>query len=175
MIFKPPTPIDLNAVVALPRVFLAGAIDQGTAPNWQSQVEAPLDALGAAVFNPRRDDWDATWVQSIKNAQFREQVEWELDAMNCADTIAMNFVAGYPSPITLLELGLFAGEDKLIVHCPDGFWRKGNVEVVCDHHGIELVESLDALIAAVIERVQDRTSYLTESRKALALHDERRK
>jgi hypothetical protein len=51
-----------------------------------------------------------------------------------------------------LELGLFARSGKRVVGCPDGFWRKGNVEVVCDHYGIPMVEGL----ADLIERVRLR-------------------
>jgi hypothetical protein len=33
------------------------------------------------VLNPRREDWDSSWIQSIDNPQFREQVEWEIYAL----------------------------------------------------------------------------------------------
>lgn len=49
------------------------------------------------------------------------------------------------SPISLLELGLHANSKKLWVVCPDGFWRKGNVEVVCSLYDIPLFNSLDEL------------------------------
>ena len=68
------------------------------------------------------------------------------------------YVEAYPepdtkAPITLLELGLFAGSGKLIVCCPAGFWRKGNVEVVCRRFGVPMVADLDALAVAVHERI----------------------
>jgi hypothetical protein len=41
------------------------------------------------------------------------------------------------APITLLELGLFAQSDKkIVVCCPDGYWRKGNVDILCSRLGI---------------------------------------
>ena len=49
------------------------------------------------------------------------------------------------SPISLLELGLFAHSKKLLVVCPDGFWRKGNVEVVCSQYDIPLFDSIEDL------------------------------
>ena len=55
--------------------------------------------------------------------------------------------------ITLLELGLFARSGKLIVCCPDGFWRKGNVEVVCARYNVLLLDSLPALIDEVRRRL----------------------
>src|SRR5262249_13162647 len=59
------------------------------------------------------------------------------------------------SPITLLELGLFARSGKLVVCCPVGFWRRGNIEVVCARYGIPLVDSLKALIDLVRRRLAD--------------------
>ena len=50
------------------------------------------------------------------------------------------------SPITLLELGLFSRTGKLIVCCQEGFWRKGNVDIVCKKYNIKQVENLSELI-----------------------------
>jgi len=87
-----------------PHVFLAGSIEMGKAENWQKRVAEAL--TDATVLNPRRDDWDSSWKQSIKNQKFRKQVEWELGAQQDADLILMHFEPGTQSPITLLELGL---------------------------------------------------------------------
>ena len=53
------------------------------------------------------------------------------------------------SPISLLELGLFADKYKLIVYCPEGFWRKGNVDIVCKRYNVTQVNSLDELITEI--------------------------
>lgn len=58
----------------------------------------------------------------------------------------MYFDPNTKSPISLLELGLHAREQKLIVLCPEGFWRKGNVDVVCEYYGINQVDTFDELI-----------------------------
>lgn len=133
-------------------IFLAGSIEMGLAENWQERVVGALGALDILVLNPRRAHWDASWEQSIDNPQFREQVEWELDALHAADMVAMYFVPETKSPITLLELGLHAASvpEKLIVCCPKGFWRKGNVDVVCKRYGVRQAESLEALISETI-------------------------
>ena len=99
-----------------------------------------LDDLPIVILNPRRDEWNASWTQSIANPQFREQVEWELNAQEQATIIGSYFAPATKAPITLLELGLFARSGKLIVCCPDGYWRKGNVEVVCAKFGVPLAE-----------------------------------
>ena len=128
-------------------IFLAGSIEMGAAVNWQEQVTAALDGKDLTILNPRRDDWDSSWVQSIENLQFREQVEWELNALDRADCIIMYFDPNTKSPISLLELGLYARTSKLIVCCPAGFWRRGNIQIVCAHYGIPFIETLEDLIA----------------------------
>lgn len=130
-----------------PKIFLAGSIEMGKADNWQFRVESELDEY-AIIFNPRRDDWDSTWIQSIDNPKFREQVEWELDALHLSDIIAMYFDPNTMSPISLLELGLFARTGKMIVCCPDGYWRKGNVDIVCKRYDVKQVDTLEQLIEA---------------------------
>ena len=48
------------------------------------------------------------------------------------------------SPITLMELGIHAHGSKIIIMCcPDGFYRKGNVEIVCDRYAIMCFNELD--------------------------------
>jgi hypothetical protein len=130
-------------------VFLAGSIEMGTADDWQARLIArlPRDAI---ALNPRRADWDASWRQSIDEPKFREQVEWELDGLERADVIAMWFAPETKAPITLLELGLFARSGKVIVGCPDGYWRKGNIEVVCARFGCELATDWDAFVTRVL-------------------------
>ena len=40
------------------------------------------------------------------------------------------------------------------VCCPDGFYRKGNVEIVCDRLKIPLIETWDEFVAKAIEKLQ---------------------
>lgn len=124
-------------------IFLAGTIEMGKAIDWQKQIEETLSDINIDIFNPRRDDWDASWEQHIDNPQFFEQVTWELDHLDEADIIFLYFVPGMMSPISLLEFGLYAQTRKLVVVCPDGFWRQGNVEVVCKRYNIPFFRSLD--------------------------------
>jgi len=124
-------------------LFLAGSIEMGTAENWQERTQKLLEETHWIILNPRRDDWDSSWKQDISNPQFKEQVKWELTAMERADCILMHFDPSTKSPITLLELGLHANGEKLVVSCPDGFWRKGNVQIVCKEYKIPLFNSLE--------------------------------
>lgn len=138
-----------NYVLDKPSLFLAGSIEMGVAENWQDKVGKALIDTDLILLNPRRDNWDSTWEQRMSNPQFKEQVTWELDAMEQATGIIMYFDPATKSPISLLELGLHASRNKLIVCCPDGFWRKGNVEIVCDRYSIPLMNTLDELIEYV--------------------------
>lgn len=136
---------------SFPVVFLAGSIEMGKAIDWQSEISLSLEAISPLVWlcNPRRLQWDSSWVQSIHNPLFKEQVDWELDHLDRADLAVFYFQPDTLSPITLMELGhRLASQDvrqKTIVACPDGFWRKGNVEILCARYGIEVLNSLEDL------------------------------
>jgi Nucleoside 2-deoxyribosyltransferase like len=151
-IIKPPAPLTLHDGER--SLFLAGSIEMGAAELWQTEVERALVDEEVVILNPRRDQWDASWEQSIRHPMFREQVEWELSGQELATIIALYFAPTTRAPITLLELGLFAHSGKQVVCCPAGFWRRGNVEIVCGRHGIPMVDSLPALIDLVRLRLK---------------------
>lgn len=142
MIFKPPRNIATRDRDKR-SIFLAGSIEQGKAENWQERLEK-LHENKYNVFNPRRDDWDSSWEQNIESPQFNQQVKWELTALDQSDIIVFYFSPGTQSPISLLELGLYANSNKkMYVICPEGFWRKGNVDIICEKYDIQLLNSLD--------------------------------
>lgn len=139
-------------------VFLAGTIDMGNSVDWQqkfiNQANAEENLSDVVVFNPRRASWDHSWTQSIENIQFSEQVNWELDAMENADVILLFLEGNSKSPISMMELGLFADSGKLMVCCEGGFWRKGNVDIVCKRKGIDQYQTLHELSTAVIAKLK---------------------
>lgn len=141
-------------------IFLAGSIEQGQAENWQSYVEKFFKNKtffnnDFILFNPRRDSWDSSWKQEKSNPNFYEQVNWELDALDRADEIIMYFDPKTKSPTSLLELGLYANSGKLRVICPKGFWRKGNVDIVCEKYNIPLYEDLLKCLVSLINSEKD--------------------
>lgn len=141
LVIKSPNPIAGDHYGS--SIFLAGSIEMGTAENWQERIEKDLENESVTIFNPRRDDWDSSWKQEIQNPQFYQQVTWELDALERSDVIAMYFDPNTKSPISLLELGLFAATDNVVVYCPEGFWRKGNVDIVCQRAGVPVHTNYD--------------------------------
>ena len=143
-VFLPPNPLTKRK-----SVFLAGSTEMGLAENWQQRVIKAVSEFDIDIFNPRRVDWDSSWEQTIQNKQFNAQVTWELDALDEATHILMYFDPATKSPISLLELGLYAATGKLIVVCPEGFWRKGNVDVVCQRYDIKVYDKLDLGLVAL--------------------------
>ena len=146
-VIKPPRFIPNN----LATVFLAGSIEMGVAENWQVKAEKLLYNSGFTVLNPRRDDWDSSWEQSIKNEQFFEQVSWELQGIEGAEWVIVYFDGNTKSPITLMELGILSQSkpENTIVICPKEFYRKGNVDVVCDRYRIKQADSLEKAISLI--------------------------
>jgi len=132
-----------------PAIFLAGSIEMGKAIKWQEQVVRSLSDYDVTLFNPRRDHWDASWHETIHNRKFKEQVSWELAALEKSDYIILYFDPKSKSPISLLELGLFARSHKIFCCCPPKFWRQGNVEFVCKQFKIPFYTDLNKLLERV--------------------------
>lgn len=138
-----------------PKVFLAGSIEQGSAPDWQADVVEALEDLDIILVNPRREAWDSSWPQDESFGPFREQVEWELEQIERADLVLMVFSAGTRSPVSLLEMGVICGSEpgKLVVCCEPDFWRAGNVRITGQRYGVPCLDSLDAALATVRNRL----------------------
>lgn len=144
---KSPNPINNNPSLDNHfSIFLAGSIEMGVAEDWQTRLEQELSDKNVTLFNPRRDEWDSSWEQSILNPQFYQQVNWELNALDKSNLIVMYFSPETKSPISLLELGLYAASGKMVVCCPEGFWRKGNVDIVCDRYNISNFDSFEKMV-----------------------------
>jgi hypothetical protein len=137
-----------------PKVFMAGSIENGTASNWAETVCEQMAHQHVILLNPRREFWDPYLTQSINDPTFKTQVEWELEGLETSNLILMYFDPVTKSPISLLEFGMYVGSGKLIVACPKGFWRRGNLEVTCAKYGVTLLETLDELIIETKRRLK---------------------
>lgn len=150
------------------KIFLAGTIDNGESEDWQSKLiwklalytcsnDNEIDlgsgydfSLGAEdnndiiVFNPRRDNWN----KSFTEKQLEEQIKWEQDHLDEADLIIMYLADNSKSPISLLELGLYGPDGKMIVFCTENFYRATNVKLTCWKYLIPLIQSTDINNAA---------------------------
>ena len=97
------------------------------------------------------------------------QVNWELEHLEDADFILMNFLPDSKSPITLLELGLFAKSGKLYVVCTEGFYRYDNVRITCAKYGVPVYASLTEAIGGIIRSSSMRGMSSLHSRTVNAL------
>lgn len=128
-------------------VFLAGTIEMGKGNIWRDRViEEGMNFSDINCLNPRRKEFPDDVNQSVNDPIFLEQVEWELDAIEIADIVFMYIDPLTTSPVTLIELGLCAGRKELILCCPDGYFKKGNVDIVAKRYGIFVHNSLDTAI-----------------------------
>lgn len=154
-IIKPPTKLRLKQFEQRPSLALFGSIEQGKASEWQIVAQEMLKDFDIDIYNPRRDHWDDSLEQSIHNPVFKEQVEWELMVLENADVRIYYFDPATKSPVTLIELGLAPcwGSSDTIVVCPEGFWRKGNVDIICQHYGIHMEDNLADAIYDAISRL----------------------
>lgn len=135
-------------------LFLAGTTSPVEPTSWRTTLCASLADAPLTIYDPFRADWDGTWREDVAFAPFREQVEWELAKQQMADLVVFYFHPATQAPISLLELGLAAGvPGKAVVVCPEGYWKRGNVQVVCEKFGIKVVEGLEALKDVILERL----------------------
>lgn len=120
------------------RIFLAGTIDNGDSTDWQQELINTINGVElrrpTSIYNPRRKEWPS----SDDHREIDRQIEWELSHLEKADLIVMNILANSKSPISLMELGLFAREGRLMVFCPKTFYRYDNVRNVCKRYEVPL-------------------------------------
>jgi len=140
-----------------PIVFLSGTIHYNSSTDWRGYLSSALSHLPITILNPHRSDWDSSWKEDINFLPFKEQVNWELGGMEAADVLAVYFGTNTEAPITLMELGLAAREKgkKCVVACVEGYKRKGNVQVVCDRYGIEVIKDEEELAQAVLVKLKE--------------------
>jgi hypothetical protein len=143
-------------------VFTAGSIEMGAAVQWQKQMATLLSPLPITVCNPRRGYWDPNINPEAKDASFKAQVDWELGALEQADVICFFFDHTTKSPVSMLELGLWAASDKVVVCCDKRFWKQGNVHIVCDWYGVPLVSTFEDLVPEVENMLRRKGMQLDE-------------
>ena len=151
------------------KIFLAGTIDNGDSEDWQRKVflslywmieplekyygsnyVTPDGKYNVVLYSPRRSDWDSSWGTD----KIEEQIKWEQDKLEKADLIVMCLQDNSKSPISLLELGLYGPEGKLICFCTPDFYRYSNVKLTCEKWNIPLYNTInDVEIASKITEI----------------------
>ena len=135
-------------------VFLAGTTSKVDTRDWRETLSDSLFDVPVTIYNPYRADWDSSWREDINFAPYREQVEWELDKQDLADIVVVYFHPATQAAVSLLEFGISARvPSKALVVCPEGYWKRGNVQIVCRKFGVEMLDSVDGLKDAIIRRL----------------------
>jgi len=137
--------------IAFPRaIFLAGTT---VPPDWRNAVIDSLSDHSITIFNPLRLDWASSWIEDESCEPFREQIEWELDMQGRSDVVVIYFRDDTEAPISLLELGLCARSGKALVVCHPKYRKRGNVQIICRRYDIKMLDSLDGLAEAVMDKL----------------------
>ena len=128
-------------------IFLAGTIDNGDSSNWQEELIEKCKDLNVTFFNPRRKEWNP----EATTFDLEYQIKWEQKHLDNADLIIMCLLDNSKSPISLLEMGLYAQSRKLIVFCNPEFYRWDNVRFTCDKYNIPLYKYDLNVVKSIIE------------------------
>lgn len=113
-------------------MFLAGSIDLQLSGNWRKSI--------ANKLCDQFDFFDPTAIhhETLTASQWKQHIKWELEAMEKVDVILMNFLPSAKSPISLVELGLNTRGKKLVVICPNEFYKKQYINALCEHYSTPL-------------------------------------
>lgn len=135
-------------------IFLAGTIDNGESYNWQQGVIDNLSNCNlpnVTIYNPRRDKWEP----DADEEQMFEQIKWEQKYLNECDIILMVLKSGSKSPISLLELGQFCDDNKIILCCAEEFYRLTNVKYIAQAYEIPLyyVDDVDKITEIILDTI----------------------
>jgi hypothetical protein len=144
-------------------VFLAGSIEMGKAIQWQQRMVDYLEDYPITVCNPRRGNWDPKVNPSEKDKAFQLQVKWELSALENVSVICFFFDRATKSPVTMLELGLWAKSGKVVVCCADEFHKAGNVHITCRRYGIPFVKDFKDLVPLVKSMLSEKGLKLNDN------------
>lgn len=159
-VIQAPQRVDWSVPVT---IFLAGSIEMGEAEEWQQEAIELFEEFipknlksKYQILNPRRDDWDDSVQNSYDDPVLSQQVNWELKGIENSHMTLMYFDPETISSISLLELG-YHGHNMVVV-CPEGYCKKGNVDILCERKGIQQRDTLREAVKLIIEKTKHRAS-----------------
>jgi len=141
------------------KLYLGGSIDKKYGSPWHRNIISFISSkLGResklTIYNPKREEWDKDWPADSKVID--EQALWELKAMEHADLIFMFFESSCSSSVGMMQLGLNAKEGKLVVVCERHFWKKRDVDVICETYGVPRYDSIAVGIGEVRDFIMEK-------------------
>lgn len=120
------------------KIFLAGSIDQPARNNWRELAIAHIQTSwfsasnnqdSITIYSPRRSDNE--WTVDMEN----EQAAWDMSMLSMVDYVILHLTGTTISPVSLLELGLFARNPNLYLSIDDSYMRKHVVELYYTYYG----------------------------------------
>ncbi len=131
-----------------PKIFLAGSVGNGNAPDWQSRIidymQTNWTEKNVTVYNPRRPSGEFLPENEV------EQATWTISMLNAADYIILHLTGDTGSPISTFELGLFVADERLHLSIDDSYSRKEIIEIHYDFFGIgQIYDSPENSIDAI--------------------------
>lgn len=118
-------------------IFLAGSMGEDAQGTWRDRISNDLSDkfhfLDPTCHNHASLDADG----------MKKHIQWELEAMELADIILLRFLPDAESPISLVELGLYTFSKKLIVVCPEGFYKYNYLNVLCEKYATPFLANLE--------------------------------
>ncbi|ODA76864.1 hypothetical protein RJ55_07380 [Drechmeria coniospora] len=162
----PATVPDANP--ARPIWFLAGTTAKTNDGDWRERSVELLKGYDLDLYNPTRNDWGPDWKNSLSDANFRTQVNWEHRNMERAETIVVFLHRQTRAEISLMELGLHTKDASktILVYADPEYALRGNVEALAENykkHNIRLFQSERQLHQAMLEHAKKVTGKQTTS------------
>ncbi|MEO6301620.1 MAG: nucleoside 2-deoxyribosyltransferase domain-containing protein, partial [Bacteroidia bacterium] len=116
-----------------------------------TMLEEALNKTDVTIFNPRRLDFDPKAKYKSDNPYMVQQIKWELSHLDKADIIVFYFDPNGEAPITLYEMGRVSRDvselkKKGLIYCPEGYWKKANVDVNGEYDFFNFAETEEELI-----------------------------
>ena len=138
------------------KIFLAGSVCNGNAPDWQSMAVSTIQMSSGeeplTIYNPRRPSGEFLPENEV------EQAAWTISMLNASDYIILHLTGDTGSPISTLELGLFINSPKLHLSIDDSYSRKEIVEIHYNYFGIgQIYERLEESIMAIQTDIQAKS------------------
>ena len=134
------------------KIYLAGTQDFSNAENdWQQKfinglvpLTDPLKGLlmfkstNFIIFNPHVP-FESPAAPNLDNPQFIQVMQWRMSMMDQADMVFLNLLNKSKSPVPVLEFGLLANTNKLVVRCGEEYMLYSQIRLYCEKYNIPLL------------------------------------
>ncbi|SEC82566.1 Nucleoside 2-deoxyribosyltransferase like [Tenacibaculum sp. MAR_2009_124] len=118
-------------------VFLAGSLSIDKIDNWRNTLVNSY-STNFDFIDPTNDNYVL-----LNTSQMEKHINWELEGLELSDIIFMNLLPESKSPISMVELGLYAKSNKLIICCPEIFYQYRYIKTIAKKYNAALFTELE--------------------------------